>query len=640
MEKENKPSVQNLRRSEKVLSWFIKYIKKCIQNWETKTDPFDTLLLKTHYNFTSHLFLTVFVFATSHWLAEEPIKCVDKHDRSLPPEELLEICLTYPYAEYPYNKDKNKMVRRYALHYKWVHLACLIISFLYKSTLIARVILNKYKNHRKMLENICQAKFAERCKVAEQYFLLYKGCHKGMYWRAWSLHFVALIINILSFCALNVALQNQYWDLPKYLFIKRDPLSFHDPFSLVFPPFANCEITAVHHILVDRTKWFGCYLPLMEIYEKIFMIFWFWQVTLALWTILYILLNLPLSFCFKWKLNLLSNGTFNCFDPFKSCAKKFSTDEIFSLRSVAPLISGGDFVTLLWALLENQRDIQNSTMYYDPIDKMPSQNEQSSFQSCNQENLKIPPPLGFEPFLSPIKPTSNFGLNTEPNLSRISENENAYSTWKRSLSLELSSNHLRRSMGFDRKLNPLMQYLCRDENFCMNISSSFGSNESSDKDHWEEKSNSLNSGGSGKKYISGGEREISQDWESNRDDENWDLVKDDENCESENRWYNEYENWDCDNNEEVDGDRNWQHKNCCSTQNQIEDWACNDENLSNDHHTRANFTPWKISQEFQIITWPSFCENNRRIPAEYTHPNCYYNFDYENWDESESQGKK
>ncbi|KAL7639205.1 UNVERIFIED_CONTAM: hypothetical protein RMT77_010739 [Armadillidium vulgare] len=465
---ENKPSIKNLKKSERVFTWFLDHYYKYISRREIKVDPFDSVILKAHHSFTSYLMLTVFVLVTSHWFIEEPIICIDRSDRSQNvPENLLDICASYPFVEYPFNNDKNKMVRRYALHYRWVHIACLILSFVFKGIIIFQKIFF-FRKHRNMLEELCKAKLHDRFWIAKRYFSNHIGCHRKMYFNFLVVHFFALLINILVFTGLNITFQNQYWDLPKNLFITRNPTSFHDPYSLIFPPFVQCEIKPIHHINVLREKDFGCHLPLMEIYEKIFMIFWFWQIFLGIWTILYLLLHIPFPFCRMWKRYLLITSSFNSFNPYKAGSKHFATDDIFALNSITTLILGDEFDRLLNFLLGMKSSLNESldpdeTIYYDHNQSNNKSLDNSTFfHSCLPDKDKNTPPIGFEGLLSRTNVKAEISPTSQP-LMFSTPDRTSYNLWKRSVSLEFGiAAENTNSLSFNSKITPLIHFLNRD----------------------------------------------------------------------------------------------------------------------------------------------------------------------------------
>lgn len=72
--------------------------------------------------------------------------------------------------------------------------------------------------------------------------------------------------------------------------LQRDPALFSDLLSTTFIPFARCQI-APSNLVIDKTELnFGCHLPLMELYEKIFIVawavlavHWIWSFFMVVW---------------------------------------------------------------------------------------------------------------------------------------------------------------------------------------------------------------------------------------------------------------------------------------------------------------------------------------------------------------------
>jgi len=133
------------------------------------------------------------------------------------------------------------------------------------------------------------------------------GRHHTLYMDKIKVHGIALLVNVLAFFLINLSLQGTYFALiGSHWPFSRDYLRFSDPLSSLFPPFTLCETSPKMQLWMGRTERVGCHLPLMEVYEKLFLAIWVWQILLALAT----LLNIAIL-CFTRNISILCSGVKN-----------------------------------------------------------------------------------------------------------------------------------------------------------------------------------------------------------------------------------------------------------------------------------------------------------------------------------------
>ena len=350
--KADEPIQRNFKTLIKVKAYVFDKVKKLWAKDLIKTDPFGTAVIKAHQVFMSTFLGMLFVFSQSLWYSETPMVCVDKFDRRLPPEDLSRHCYYFPYKETKIPGTYNQSHRIYVTHYVWIPLTFLATSVIFKLLAFWRKLFHN-ANLREMLEEMQETTMDKYLGIAKYYFVTKKGMHSGIYWKCVFLHVIALITNVGNFIIFDALLQERYWDLPKNLAVLRDPKNFDDSYSLIFPPFTDCEITPDHHILIETTKKYGCHLTMMELYEKILMILWFAQMILAIWTIIYILYLLQLKFA---KIRFLGIGASLLPYDARNNIKKMSTDELLALGSVKDLLFGTEYVRLLDDLQKDLSD--------------------------------------------------------------------------------------------------------------------------------------------------------------------------------------------------------------------------------------------------------------------------------------------
>ncbi|CAL4085571.1 unnamed protein product, partial [Meganyctiphanes norvegica] len=202
----------------------------------------------------------------------------------------LNICLSYPYIE----EDGGV---RYILHYRWIPWAFLLLAAVYYIPRIASKSFNNTvsKQLKDLLANAKGDAFdnpeAVEYKTAVEYMKENKGSHNGIYWKYIGLNFLSLGVDVFTVFLLDILLQGRfkYYGLSLSAHYNRHPEDFSDEISRTFPPFVKCTIEKQHLIVSSDEKAYGCHLTFMELYEKVFLLLWFWLAFMISITILYII---------------------------------------------------------------------------------------------------------------------------------------------------------------------------------------------------------------------------------------------------------------------------------------------------------------------------------------------------------------
>ena len=340
------PAMNNFSRAVRAKDAFIGALKTTTIDGEFEKTPFRCIAMRANYSWTPTLLFLMYFYTASTFYGEEPMKCIDRFDKTPATEKQIDICLHYPFtrSNKKWPTEENKI---FALHYMWTHWMFLLVALVYKIVQVACCLaentnLNEFIKSLQATEN-----YNIRFFRAVEYFRQQYGNHKWMFSRIVLLHFVAITVNLIGFFMIDFFLSFKYTTLPLLLLETRDFTFFDDKVSTLFPPFAECEISPKMHILTGRTYYLGCHLPLNEIYEKFFMFLWFWQVGLAVFTI---------GSLFLWFMCALRKEmSLNCeeirnFKETSNILRALPINEIFVLNLVKPYLFGSHFRHFVFAL--------------------------------------------------------------------------------------------------------------------------------------------------------------------------------------------------------------------------------------------------------------------------------------------------
>lgn len=345
--------------------------------------PLDTLLLKFHYKISVGVFLCLFTAVTSFWFITDPMKCVLKFDRRVVDGLLEDICLSYPYV---YNVSVKEFPRSrvYALHYRWVHYAILILVFLYNLPLSCR----KYLDRKYIDQLILQLSAKSQEEKTQALNLLRShigrlGCY---YWKILLLHWILILLNIFSFVFLDIILQNRFARLiPLDYPFTRWPQYFNDTISIAFPPFAECKVGPEMMILMNREETIGCSLPLMVYYQIIFISLWIWIVFLTLWSLITLLSYLKLGMCSCSRTRLLKiEGSRS---NLKTCLKYLGVGDLIVMNKIQTYVTGAEFRDLIREVSKMILDEKENGIYKYKFPKV-KRNFRNISQNSNSETDK------------------------------------------------------------------------------------------------------------------------------------------------------------------------------------------------------------------------------------------------------------
>ncbi|MCL4149735.1 UNVERIFIED_CONTAM: hypothetical protein GTU68_013401 [Idotea baltica] len=265
------------------------------------TAPCDGFVLKMHYRWTFFLFLGGFFSVWYNWYHRDIITCVSHFNADTQVRlDYINICLSYPFIEY---EDES---RRYLLFYRWIHWTFFVLAGIYY---IPRKISKTIDNPKlkKLIEDLSQNAGRydqvenQVVELAAKYLVFNLKTHNGLYYKFLALNFLALLIDLFALHFLDFVLQGRFlkYGFNAYPF-ERDPRKFTDYMSVMFPPFASCELEKANQLTALREEKLGCHLTFMELYEKLFLFVWLWLIILLLVTSLYIVFTLLMLLpCFR-----------------------------------------------------------------------------------------------------------------------------------------------------------------------------------------------------------------------------------------------------------------------------------------------------------------------------------------------------
>lgn len=277
------------------------------------TSTCDGLVLKMHYQWTFFALLANFFAVWYQWYHRDVITCVSQFNAAEQVRvDYINTCLSYPYmVKQDFNEDngefKNFLVnkevggqregeeRKYIMFYRWISWSLLLLAGIYY---IPRKVSKNFEHPktRELIELIAKNNFKidnteqQISDIALRYIHTNMKTHNGLYYKYIIANVIALCVDIFTFVFLDFLLQGRFIRLGFNAYpYHRDPYDFSDYISQTFPPFAHCEINKAKMLMgPKRVEKFGCHLTFMELYEKFFIVLWFWLIFLTTFTACYI----------------------------------------------------------------------------------------------------------------------------------------------------------------------------------------------------------------------------------------------------------------------------------------------------------------------------------------------------------------
>lgn len=307
-----------------------------------------------HYRWSAVLVTLMLAGSLSGWFAQENAICINKFDRSEISPEMQDICITYPYT---IQRDgKGQEYRAYALHYKWIPytFALILTFFIGLQLLITKIEDPKVRN---FLSSISKLKNEEeRYQVCSRYFVDHVGRHAHLPTTRTYVLLSCLSINLVVFFVVDLTLAGFYLHLPLNLFAIREIENLSDAISVAFPPFVECELAPKMQLWMDRTERIGCYLPLMELYEKMFVGLWLWQACIFLLILLCLANHQLPQLVPRLKRDLLTLPNRPQLAA-RLLSSSMSLGDLLLLLKVKPLLTTADFQNLLECVSEAVRGV-------------------------------------------------------------------------------------------------------------------------------------------------------------------------------------------------------------------------------------------------------------------------------------------
>lgn len=132
----------------------------------------------------------------------------------------------------------------------------------------------------------------------------------------------------------------------------RDPVSFGDPLSMIFPPFVTCVVGPPRiSMLSGREDTFYCYFYLMELLEKVFVLAWVYMVAALVIGGISVIILLSLPFYKKYLLRTKKSSS-----PYRKLSKILARNlrfgDIFVLFMVKKHLTANEFCKILIEILK------------------------------------------------------------------------------------------------------------------------------------------------------------------------------------------------------------------------------------------------------------------------------------------------
>ena len=230
----------------------------------------DSVCLRLHYRWTFGIFMGSFVTVWYSWYYQHVIECRSHYNaQEATNGTYLNLCLSYPYVV-----DKATSERRYLLFYRWIPWIFLLLAGAFYLP----------RNLVKFLDSASDRQTARYMEEDDEqqlvdYLLSDAARDVRVCAKMFVTHATCLLLDVgflifVDFCLLDGRFL--YYGYEAYPF-RKDPRDFTDVMSSTFPPFVLCQITAeTHGLMGQRNETYACHLPLMELYEKIFLGLWMW----------------------------------------------------------------------------------------------------------------------------------------------------------------------------------------------------------------------------------------------------------------------------------------------------------------------------------------------------------------------------
>ena len=261
----------------------------------------DNFILKLHHTYAYYFFISLHLLITLRWWSSDALICSNKFngDAQIHPD-LMNICYTYLYL--PEAGDG----RRYLFWYRYINFILLAVAGLYYwihkvSKCIedpaTKNLLTEIQpisgTNIKPDENLDEV----TSKNVPKYLTRTMGFNQSIYLKNLALTVLCLAINLLVFFGLDYSLSGRYLTYVFKIFpFERDMEQFSDYMSRTFPPFGECQIKSIHKLVSERTEVYGCHMTHMELFEKVFAVYWLMLVFLMAASVVYIFYLVSFNF--------------------------------------------------------------------------------------------------------------------------------------------------------------------------------------------------------------------------------------------------------------------------------------------------------------------------------------------------------
>ena len=348
----------------------------------------DGRILKMHYQWTFSIFLFVFSAVWFSWYFSHTITCASKFNAEQQVRmDYINICHSYSYIPLE-NGDRS-----YVLFYRWIPLTMLVIACVFY---IPRKI-SKYSDNprlRKLVEDMAVNNFRydgvekELVNRASLYLTCNLRTHNGIYFKYIFCNILCLFIDVVVFYSLDVLFNGHFFQYGYSVIpFNRNVEEFTDYMSKAFPPFVECEIGPKNEVVNKRTERFGCHLQMMELYEKLFFVIWFWLIILIILTVLYIsflmFLWIPSFQSLLLKVPQPPNGKVALIDILDSVKKYCKIGDIYLLYRLKKHCSP----VMYYSLLNHLSDAENLKILKKHPDERPEDIKNRRNKYIPQENF-------------------------------------------------------------------------------------------------------------------------------------------------------------------------------------------------------------------------------------------------------------
>ena len=328
-------------------------------------NPCDGRVIRLYYLYTFWVCMFLFSTVWYSWYHKDPMICVSKFnvDMQIKPD-IANLCLSYPDFKDPVDGEMKNM-----MFYKWIPFSMLVIAGVFY--IPRKISKNWESDHAAQMIEMTYVKTSKKEPLALDALVkqlhTFKDDFNGLFHRYLMLNIISFVLNVLSMFFLDFFLQGRFITYGLTDVYNRDPEFFKDLMSRTFPPFVTCTITPFMQLVNERKEEYGCHLTLMELYEKVFFVLWWWMIFVMVANISYVLFLVCFRFMSCVQTLVLkgskpdtqrSEEDFHYSETLAKLLKKAGVGNMYMLYRLRQFLDDATYLQLIIKLEKKYPDVQ------------------------------------------------------------------------------------------------------------------------------------------------------------------------------------------------------------------------------------------------------------------------------------------